>query len=92
MQAGSIVTWSSQSQGVTAKKLGQIVAVIPPGINFWRAMKDDHAEYNIGPVKWPGGRRNHESYAVAVADGDRKPKLYWPRVSALQEVTPGEND
>lgn len=30
--------------------------------------------------------REHESYAVLVPNGDRKPKLYWPVVKFLEIV------
>jgi hypothetical protein len=42
-----------------------------------------------GVYSLPGGGfgnpRDHESYLVEVREGKKKPKLYWPRVAALEK-------
>lgn len=77
---GQKVTWTSQSQGNSATKVGYVVLVVPPG----RRVR----EGEIGGG-FPGGPRNHESYIVEVKTSKNlkaKGKRYWPRVSALQPV------
>ena len=72
---GQTVSWVSQSQGREIQKTGNVAVVVPAG-------------------EWPhplisdGLPRNHESYIIKVSPkkGKAKPKLYWPRVSALREA------
>lgn len=72
---GMKVKWVSQANGGWKEKVGTVVEVVD-------------ANY---PPKSPAGSgwmRNHESYIVSVPGktAKAKPKLYWPRVSALKVV------
>jgi hypothetical protein len=72
---GETVTWKSSSLGTWKEKTGTIVSVVKIG----------EAPDLMGSG-WP---RDHESYVVSVPQGSTgkaKPKLYWPRVSALRLV------
>ena len=74
---GDEVEWTSQAGGRTKKKVGVIVEVIHPGeIPEARA-------YSDLACKGIGFWRDKESYVVAVKDGKRAVKHYWPRVKGL---------
>lgn len=80
------VAWVSQSNGTKKEKHGVVFRIVPP-----RQPPLGGAERIMiqGVYLLPGGGfgfpRSHESYLVEVRVGKRKPKLYWPRVSALEE-------
>ena len=82
-KVGDAVAW--QSGGT--EKHGKVVEVIPSGDDVRR----DHWEmlYPLHSIQFRvDGNRDHESYLVSVKtgyDGRGKPRLYWPRVSALCE-------
>lgn len=71
---GAMVTWSSQAGGRTTTKVGEIVAVVPPG----KKPKD---------VAGAGSSRDHESYVVKARDSRGHDKRYWPLVKYLSSVT-----
>jgi len=80
---GQHVTWTSQAQGSTVTKLGEIHSIVPAG-------------NTVHPVKYPslakgaGSPRDHESYVVRTYDNPAKQtglKYYWPLVSKLIPVT-----
>jgi hypothetical protein len=75
-QVGDKVRWSSQAGGVTVKKQGSIVEVVPP-YTMKRTRPRDRAT-----------SRTHESYIVEVAGRTAKSKavLYWPVVSLLSRA------
>ncbi|MCK9569790.1 hypothetical protein M0R72_12675 [Candidatus Pacearchaeota archaeon] len=76
MQVGEMVTWTSQSQGCTKTKRGEVVAIVPAGES---PNRPPYIGYK--PLVNPGMARNHESYIVVC-----KGKTYWPRVSVLEPV------
>jgi hypothetical protein len=82
---GSKVAWSSQSAGTLKEKHGEIFRIVQPG---QPPLGGAEFVLTAGVYSLPGGGfglpRNHESYLVEVREGKRKPKLYWPRVSALE--------
>lgn len=83
-KVGSKVAWVSQSAGTSKEKHGEVINVIPagekPGAQLYLSRLQSYSR--------PGGGfglpRDHESYLVEVREGKRKPKLYWPRVAALE--------
>ena len=72
---GDRVTWTSQADGLTRTKVGEVVEAIPA---------------QMGPtrIRGAGRPRNHESYVVqASKQSDRKrTALYWPRVKHLKSA------
>ena len=78
---GDKVEWASQSGGSLKVKRGEVVKVVAPKTrpNFMAL----DALHNSRNVYGGGSPRNHESYIVKVQEGNRKPVLYWPRVSGL---------
>lgn len=82
---GDRVQWTSQSGGHTATKTGEVLAVVPAGMDLptWEFV-EGYSFTTLGYYT----TRDHESYLVAVPGkaqpGTPKPKLYWPRVSHLQ--------
>ena len=71
-KVGDLVEWTSQSAGVSQRKVGRVVQVVPPG---------GKPEPRIAGV---GMSRDHQSYVVmAAVDGRDRNKRYWPRASAL---------
>lgn len=75
---GDEVSWSSSANGSTAKKIGDVVEVIPAGKPIGSS--------KFKTLNGGGLPRKEESYVVCVGvkPGSRaKPKYYWPRVSAL---------
>lgn len=92
-QLGDIVSWTSQSNGITREKTGTIVAVVPArqtlqSVMRGRADLNDQRQYNNHDVKF-GGMREHVSYLVAVSmqtpqgKPRQRQKLYWPLVAKL---------
>jgi hypothetical protein len=71
--------WESQAGGYRKSKVGCVVAVVPADVAPWHCVPEGMH------LDGPGMARNHESYLVQV--GTSK-KLYWPRLSALRQVTP----
>jgi hypothetical protein len=80
-KVGDLVYWESQAGASWTCKEGKVIKVLPP--KYWIDRKVFMATH---VVMYDGGLRNHESYLVEVPGGKTakaKPKLYWPRVSAL---------
>lgn len=84
---GDYVMWESQGKGVSKKKIGRIVSIIPPRVHprelgitkvpFWKKSQS-MSHYAASPV------RNDNSYLVEVRDNMyARPKLYWPKTSSL---------
>lgn len=81
MKPGDRVEWTSQSQGRSTTKRGEIIVVVPAGKQA-RKYAPRYACSNI----WNFGHsRNHESYLVKV-DGKGN-HLYWPRVAHLKAIS-----
>ena len=81
---GDKVEWDSTSNGSTTSKQGEVVAVVPPKGNPPTGRFTGHVLRTDGG----GLPRDHESYLVSVpGPGPKaKPRMYWPRVSALKPV------
>jgi hypothetical protein len=85
-KVGSKVAWRSQSSGTWKEKHGEVFRVVAAGRDPL-----DGAELALitGVYSLPGGGfgrpRTEESYLVEVRERSKKPRLYWPRVSALEE-------
>lgn len=90
-QVGQVVEWQSQANGTTVTKRGEVLAVIAPntymcGSDLIQILGFDYKRrFNVSSLGW-GDKRNHTSYLIAVPGktSKAKPKLYWPRVSALK--------
>ena len=80
---GDLVTWTSQSAGVSKTKTGAVEQIVAP-----KGMpdRDRFAKLYKGPGV--GLPRDHESYVVRVPGKTAKSagKLYWPRVNALSHA------
>ncbi len=78
---GDIVSWISQAQGCTRKKVGEIVEVVPPG-----EYPDRDRFLPLYKGSGVGLCRDHESYVVEArqVSGRKTKKIYWPRVNQLQ--------
>ena len=74
MKLGDLVEWRTRANEFA----GEIVEVVPPGADPWKARVVRDTHYGISSFGHP---RGHESYLVLVGR-----QLYWPRVSALQLV------
>ena len=83
---GSKVAWTSMAHGSMVEKHGKVISIVQAGADACNSIWPRDANYS---VQFDGIMpRNHESYLVEVKtgkDGRGKPKLYWPRVSALVE-------
>lgn len=85
-QVGDTVTWTSQAWGSTKKKTGTVVIVVPAGVPPHMLVMNFAIAHGLREPDF-GLQRDHESYVVSVPGGPKaKPKLYWPRVSALKGV------
>ena len=71
-KVGDRVKWKSHSQGIWKEKEGAVSQIVKAG---------DVPNEILRCGSLP---RNHESYVVAVPSERGNPKLYWPRVSALE--------
>lgn len=80
MKVGDKVKWTSQAQGYTRMKEGEVVAVIAEGD---RPSREAFLDLYKGPGCGYG--RTGESYVVRVGR-----KHYWPRASLLEAQGPGE--
>lgn len=83
---GERVTWKSQSNASMTEKRGEVVAIVPAGKYTADFIPTSWGEvWNLSTVDGGSMPRNHESYLVLVRPerGNAKPRLYWPRVSAL---------
>jgi len=80
-KVGDKVIWTSSAAGYTRTKMGNVVAVLPPG-GHPTALVMEVAPFTI--PRGAGTARGHESYLVSVA-GRRE--LYWPVASLLQAMT-----
>jgi hypothetical protein len=70
------VKWTSQAQGFSKEKVGEVVQIVPPGD---RPNKERFMDLYKGPGVGIG--RNHVTYVVRVGN-----RHYWPRVKHLQLV------
>jgi hypothetical protein len=89
------VQWSSQASGKVTKKTGEIVAIVPRAVGYYRSgwrhtEKLDSLEkkYNAS-LQNDGFQRDHKCYVVLVRrfnkqGGPLKGKLYIPRVRHLE--------
>lgn len=99
LNVGDWVEWESQSAGSWTQKKGKVVAVVPANTAFWQWAQRNANAVALGKYTqmFDGGigKRKEVSYLVAVESetGRAKPKLYWPRTSALRiqvgEDSPG---
>jgi len=80
---GDKVSWTSQSAGYRRTKMGTVEAVVPV-----KGLPDRERFVQLWRGAGVGLPRDHVSYVVRVAGKTEKSagKLYWPRVSALNEV------
>jgi hypothetical protein len=85
---GDTIFWSSQANASHKVKRGTIVLVVPAGETPYTIMPIAYkALYDRSPLDGGGMARKEQSYLVAVPQsGKAKPKLYWPRVSALKKA------
>ncbi len=88
-QLGDTVEWPSQANGGVKTKRGRIVVIIPASQAPYQVMLASWCEiYNCAAIDPRMLPRATESYIVKVAQrGKAKPRLYWPRVSALRRVS-----
>lgn len=86
---GQTVKWSSSAGGHVREKQGEVVAVFRPGIYpTAHRLERDYPDCSAGSTLGGGYGRDHESYLIKVPGPTpkSKPRLYWPRVSALELV------
>lgn len=77
---GDMVQWSSQAQGSTAKKVGEVVEVVTTG------QRPDRERFEkLYRNSGCGYGRPERSYVVMVGN-----KPYWPRTSLLSLQGPSE--
>lgn len=86
---GDHVAWVSGAGGKSKRKVGQVVYVVQPYQNTVPLKKELSQRYGAS-VHFDGMVRAHVSYIVLVMDGNRKPKLYHPRVADLHPWHPVE--
>ena len=80
IKLGTRVEWIGRSGGGVAHHTGTVVQVVLPG---WKPSSEWIGLHNGAGV---GDPRSHESYVIEEVIGKRKPRHYWPRVSALKVV------
>ena len=99
-KVGDTVSWSSQSCGAVAQKVGTVVRVLHPWESATLAADSVRLAHNGAPsmvhehghmrqMAKPGLPRDGVSYLVRVGLQQKYTKssrLYWPRVSALTLV------
>jgi len=78
---GDTVTWTSQAGGVSKRKSGVVVAVVPAKTLPSKA--DFPGLYRGAGI---GSSRSHESYVIRVKTGATAFRIYWPRVNGLSVV------
>lgn len=71
---GDEVEWSTQANGYTRTKRGEVVAVV----------EAFHVPLREHKIDRPGLSREHESYIVRVRG--QRTRNYWPRVSGLRKA------
>lgn len=88
-KVGQTVKWSSSAGGSTKEKQGKVVVIVCPGkYPTAHRLECDFPDCSVGSTLGGGYGRDHESYLVKVPGPTpkAKPRLYWPRVSALELV------
>lgn len=85
---GQKVEWTSQAAGVAVYKQGVVVEVVPAGKKPSKRFK---SLYRANGVQTVNPRRT-TSYVIELTKGEGARKHYWPRVDALQLVTPEEEE
>ena len=93
-KVNDLVTWTSQANGSQLTKTGRIIAVVPTRTTPYKLLSPEILDqYNCAAVDARSLFRKEESYLVAVETGGKaKPKLYWPRVSALRPAPPAKEE
>lgn len=83
MKIGANVEWTSQSKGIIKTKKGTVVAVVPAEtkVNTVFEKRLGKKKYDNSPIRNTEAIRNTKSFLVAVDDGAKRKKVYWPRVS-----------
>jgi len=79
-KVGDIVEWESQAGGKVRKKEGEVVEIIPAGVQITIIL--DKRGYHYSRRNFDGSPRNHKSYLILTREG----RLYWPRVNRLRKV------
>ena len=80
-RVGDKVKWTSHSQGVWTEKRGEIIEIVPAQ----RGVRLEQYKHTYNLTSFSKGMpRLHESYVIAVASDNGKPKLYWPRANQLE--------
>jgi hypothetical protein len=85
---GDSVGWISKDQKTNKIKIffGEVVAVVPPEKDF-REIEEELRSKFVFFAYWSGGTwRTEESYAVLTVTPGHLPRLYWPRVRALEKI------
>lgn len=83
-EVGQKVKWTNANE---KEKIGTIVLAIPRHTDMYQVRPSGFwGKYNWSSYGY-GKTRDHRSYLVVVESGGKaKPKIYWPRVSALKLV------
>jgi hypothetical protein len=88
LRVGDAVSWEAYAGGAWRTYRGRVVAVLPAGTP-WEAVQAQHRPGRTLSFAPPADPRDHRSYLVEVpAVGRALPRLYWPRVPALQRLAP----
>lgn len=82
-KVGDLVEWTSQANGRTTTKRGEVFYIVKPwenpAVTHFNCDADNEVMFDGGIVG-----RGHESYLVSVKNGNKKPRMYWPVVSRLR--------
>lgn len=89
---GDKVSWTSKSGGVLRRRAGVVVKVVPPlKIVTTSDLETELKEFQTYGVRkqlsHSSGLRVEESYIVAVAQNESKPKIFWPHEYQLKQHT-----
>lgn len=81
---GTEVTWRSHGGSGASEKHGRVLCHVPAGSDLTR-FKEAYADsHDLSAVMLCGEARKQDSVLVEVVlKGPRKPRLYWPRLTAL---------
>lgn len=88
---GDLVKWESGAwRNHEVEKIGTIVAIVPPGVDFQTIEGALQDKYRFRKAYGGGMPRDHESYAVLGAPSDAPAyatkRLYWPLVSLMEKA------
>lgn len=86
MKIGDLVTWTSQSCGISKTKTGTIGHIVPPCVN--PDLRGIAKKLNVRVHDLSSSSRPIETYLVIVPSENpcAKARLYWPRTSWLKLV------